>query len=253
MNLVIDTTALDKSNSVVTAIGSTTPVTGLQELTVGDNEPVQILFTAGAAGTPAFAGAAGYTCTVGLGMLDVDGLANYCSAVLGTPVASGWSGILGLTTQQLYDSLKFLVGSAVDWSRFPTGTRTPYPRPPGGWMALQVTITDLSGNIVTYADLRIFVRVRVMPRGAGTTGITGLVAGAPGATIGAVQGQTTQAVTFATPFATGCSAVIPVLSPPSGATLACWPTNISKNGFTANFASSIPGAGWQLSYIATGN
>lgn len=258
MILVIDTTALDKSAAAVTAIGNPTALTDLQQLTVGDNEPFDVTFTAGSAGAPAWAGTAGYICTVGIGVLDVDGLANYASAILATPKTAGWTGAMGLNTQQLYDNVKYWVGSAVDWSRFPTGTRTPYARPNGAWLAMQITITDPSGNVVTYADLRIFVRVRVMPTGAGTTGQSGLVGGV-GGQVAATQGQTSQAVVFASvagigaSFANACTGVSPSLIPASGAGILCWATNVSKNGFTANFASAIPATGWTLMFTAAGN
>ncbi len=259
MNLVIDTTALDKSAAAVTAIGNPVAVTDLQELTVGDNEPMQVTFTAGTAGAPSWAGQAGYIATVGIGMLDVDGLANYCSTILGTPITAGWSGVLSLNTQQLYDNLKFQVGSAVDWTRFPTNTRVPYPRPNGAWMNMQITITDPSGNLVTYADLRFFLRVRVLPKGAGTTGQSGVVGGLGGiaaATIGATTDSFSFATLLGSAFANTCTSVVPTLIPPTsaGPFINCWLTaRPTQNGFSVAYGAPIPSAGWTLSFSATGN
>ena len=259
MNLVIDTTALDKSLAAVTAIGNPVAVSALQDLTVGDNEPFQVLFTAGSAGIPSWVGTPGYTCTVGIGLLDVDGLANYCSAVLATSVAGGYSGTLSLTTQQLYDNLKLQVGSSVDWTRFPTNLRTPYARPYGAWMNMQITITDPSGNVVTYADLRFYLRVRVMPKNPGTTGTT-VISGIAGGSIAATNGVSTQTVLFASttlgrPFGNTCQAVIPTLIPPAGSSvfIDCWLTALpSLAGFSVEYGAPIPASGWTLSFIAAG-
>jgi len=255
--LVIDTTALDKSQAVVTAIGSVTPVAALQELTVGDNEPFTVTFTAGVGGTPAWAGNAGYTLVVGVGSLDVDGLSNQASAILATPIAAGWSGILSLTTQALYDNLKFLVGYAIDSSKFPLQSRVPRARPFGGWFSLQIRVTDPTGNQVTYADLRVYIRSRVMPNAVGTTGVSGLVGGV-GGSVAATNGASTQAVTFASvptigaSFANACNAIYIQAVGPTGVVIAAGATAITKAGFTANYASAIPAVGWTLYVIAAG-
>lgn len=163
MNLIIDTTATDLSNSAVTAIGSVTPVDAIADLCVGDNAALSVAFTAGLAGIPAWAGAMGYVLSVGIGILDVDGLADMGTSVLATPITGGWSGFLNLTSLALYDDLKLQVGTSVDMTRFPLDTRVPRSRPRGGYYFIQVRITDPSGNETTYAVLRVFVRNRVIP------------------------------------------------------------------------------------------
>lgn len=162
MNLIIDVTANDLSNSAVTSLTDLTPVASLQDIVFGDSTPLQIQFTDGAGG-PTWAGQSGYSPTVSLGTLDTRGGADYANAGPFTQISQGWTGRIGLTTQNLQDALALQVGSAVDWTRFPTTLRTPYPRPQGGYFYLQIAVTDPSGNKVTYAELRVYLRSRVQP------------------------------------------------------------------------------------------
>lgn len=163
MNLVIDVTATDLSNSAVNGLSDLTPVANLQDIVLGDNLPLTITFTDGSGG-PSWAGNAAYTLSVGLGTLDANGGADYTGTTSFTTITQGWTGFLPLTTQLLIDALALQVGSAVDWTRFPTTLRTPYPRPYGGYFVLQIRVIDPTGMPVTYAELRVFLRSRIIPQ-----------------------------------------------------------------------------------------
>jgi hypothetical protein len=261
VNLVINTTALDKSQACCASISSLTPLTALQDLTLGDNEPLSLTFTDGAGG-PSWAGTAGYTPTFSLGLMDPDGLSAYAQTVNVTPFTgasgNGWIGRIALNTQALIDNLKQQVGSAVDWTRFPYQNRQPGPRPKYGWYDLQIGVTDPSGNFVSYADVRVIVRSRVVFPNTGTTGQSGLVGGV-GGNIGATNGASSQPVLFSAiagmgaGFANACNMVQVDAVGPTGAVINAGAINITKNGFTAVFASSIPAAGWTLYVSAAGS
>lgn len=165
--LYILTTATDKTRAAVTSMTDTTPVT-LEQLVLGDTAALTIYFTDGTS-APAWAGNASYSLSVGLGTLDTGGAAAYTSAANFTTTTNGWTGFLSLNTQRLIDALSLQVGSAIDWTRFPTQARVPFPRPQYGWFNLQISVTDANGYRTTYAELRIPVMNRVLPAGVADT------------------------------------------------------------------------------------
>ncbi len=162
MDLCIYTAAPDKSLAAVTSTTNLTSVVNLEQLVLGDTPLLNITFTNGTA-APSWAGDSGYSLAVALGTPDVNGQSDATTATVFTAITGGWSGRIPLTTQFLIDQLALAVGSAVDWSRFPYASRIPGPRPYGGWFLLQIKVTDPDGNGVTYAELRVFVRNRVLP------------------------------------------------------------------------------------------
>jgi hypothetical protein len=166
--LYILTTATDKTRAAVTSMTDSTPVTSLEQMVLGDTATLTIYFTTGTA-APAWAGASGYTLNVGLGTLDAGGAAAYTSSTSFTGITNGWTGNLSLNTARLVDALALQVGSAIDWTRFPTQARVPFPRPQYGWFNLQISVTDPSGYTTTYAELRVPLLNRVLPNGVATT------------------------------------------------------------------------------------
>ncbi len=162
MDLCIYTAAPDKSLAAVTSTTDLTRVVNLEQLVLGDTPLLNITFTDGSA-APSWAGASGYSLAVALGTLDVNGQSDATTATEFDSITGGWSGRIPLTTQFLIDQVALAVGSAVDWSRFPYASRIPGPRPFGGWFILQIKVTDPDGNGITYAELRSFVRNRVLP------------------------------------------------------------------------------------------
>lgn len=164
MQLIINANALDKGSAAVTSQTDLTPVENIEDLVLGDDTPLDITFTGTGGVVPSWAGDATYTLSVGLGTLDANGGADYSGTTSFTIQTAGWTGTLPLTTQQLIDALALQVGSAVDWTRFPTTLRTPYPRPYGGYFALQIRVIAPNGYPVTYAMLRVFLRSRVIPQ-----------------------------------------------------------------------------------------
>lgn len=171
MKLVIDIAALDKTNSAVTSITDVTPVTAVQQLILGTNEPLDLTFTNSAVtppAAPAWAGQSGYTPTVGYGGLDADGLLKFTSTSTFTPQTAGWTGTLDLTTQKLIDAIKLQVGYAVDWARFGGGfngiTGPLQARPRWAYLYLEIIVTTTAtGAVVGYAILRVPILNRVLP------------------------------------------------------------------------------------------
>jgi hypothetical protein len=166
--LYILTTATDKTRAAVTSMTDTTPVTSLEQFVLGDTVAMTIYFTNGTS-APSWAGNASYSLSVGLGTLDAGGAASYTSAGNFTPTTNGWTGYLSINTPRLQDALALQVGSAIDWTRFPTQARVPFPRPQYGWFNLQIRITDPNGYPATYAELRVPVLNRVLPEGVADT------------------------------------------------------------------------------------
>lgn len=169
MDLYILTTAADKSQAAVTSTTDDTPVSNLEQLVLGDSPEIAVRFTNGTA-APAWAGDSDYAFAIGLGIPDVNGQANATAATDFSAISGGWQGHLTLSTQRLIDQMALAVGSAVDWTRYPMQTQMPRPRPYGGWFIMQIRVQDPDGNITTYAELRVFVRNRVLPASVVTTG-----------------------------------------------------------------------------------
>lgn len=167
---IIYTGAADKTQAAVTAVAATDPVTSLEQFILGDNPLLTVKFTDGTS-YESWSGAAGYTLSVALGTLDATGCAAYASTSTFTTITNGWQGRLALNTQALIDALALQVGSAIDWTRFPTQARVPFPRPQYGWFYLQFSVTDPSGNRVSYAELRVPVLNRVLPSVAPAAGL----------------------------------------------------------------------------------
>ena len=172
--LYILTTATDKTRAAVTSMTDTTVVSSLEQFVLGDTVDMTVYFTNGTS-APSWAGGAGYTLSVGLGTLDTGGAAAYTSAANFTATTNGWTGRLSINTSRLIDALSLQVGSAIDWTRFPTQARVPFPRPQYGWFNLQISVTDPNGYRTTYAELRVPVLNRVLPAGVAdqTSPITG--------------------------------------------------------------------------------
>lgn len=163
MNLIIYTGATDKTQAAVTAVADVTPVTTLEQLILGDTAPLTVKFTNGTS-YETWSGQSGYTLTAGLGTQDTGGQAAYTSTSTFSTITNGWSGNLSLATTNLINALALQVGSAVDWTRFPTQARVPFPRFILGYFYLQLKVTtDATGYPVTYAMLRVPVLNRVVP------------------------------------------------------------------------------------------
>ena len=162
MELIIYTGATDKTQAAVTSVTDTTPITNIEQLVLGDNPLLTLRFTDGTS-YQTWSGANGYTFFVGLGTLDTSGGASYASTSTFSDVTNGVSGRISLNTQALIDAMSLAVGSAVDWTRYPTQSRVPGPRPAYGWFYLQVQVSDPSGNRVTYAEVRVPVLNRINP------------------------------------------------------------------------------------------
>lgn len=163
MDLVIYTAAPDKSQAAVTSTTNLTVVNNLEQLVLGDRPAINVTFTNGTT-APAFAGSASYTLRLGLGVLDVNGQAAQTDTTTTTTITGGWSATLNLTTQLIIDAMALQVGSAVDWTRYPMASRIPGPRPNGGWFVLQIAVSEnATGYLTTYAELRVYIRNRVLP------------------------------------------------------------------------------------------
>lgn len=82
MELVINVSALDKTNSAVVSASDRTPVADLEMLTVGNVEPFVVSFCDSTGASPAWVIDAGTVVTVAVGMPSVDGSMTYAAQVL---------------------------------------------------------------------------------------------------------------------------------------------------------------------------
>jgi len=196
----------DKTQAAVTSVTDATLLEDIGSLVLGDSEPLVIKFTTGTA-APSFAGDASYTLAVSLGAKTSDGSCEYASTTSFSVVTGGWSGRMALTTDDLISAVNVLGGASC-------GSRSAPMR--GGWLTLQIRVTDPSGNVVTYALLPVFVVWRVVassPSAATATQyvtlasfLTGAVhprtdiTGLTGGGAAALDGQTTAGGTLPTGY-----------------------------------------------------
>jgi hypothetical protein len=145
VDLLIYTGATDVTNSAVTSVTDDTPVSELKQLFTGDDEPLSIQFTDGAA-APAWASDATYVLTVALGVPTPGGLLELASTSTFTLNASTRTGSLDLSTAPLTDYLRTHL----------CGRRT------GLGLSLQLRIATPAGKAITYAQLPVVVQAAVV-------------------------------------------------------------------------------------------
>lgn len=166
MNLFILTNSdgspiADKTVAAVTSMTDVTALDDLGNLVLGDSEPLVIKFTTGIA-APAFAGDATYSLSVALGAVTADGTYNYSNTSAFATTTAGWTGRLALAASELIAAI-FALGGGICATVWGDGN------PRGGWLTLQVRVTNPNGYTVTYALLRVFVEWRVVPADATDT------------------------------------------------------------------------------------
>jgi hypothetical protein len=138
----------DKSEAAVVSMTDHTKLEDAGELVLGDNEAIELKFTTATGSAPAFAGGATYVPAITLGTLTTDGSGNYAGATGFASITAGWSARIALTSTALISAINIL-GSG-------------YGNPRGGWLTLQLQVTDPSGYVQTYAMLKVFVEWRVL-------------------------------------------------------------------------------------------
>jgi hypothetical protein len=142
------TPTADKSEAAVTSMSDLTTLADVGSLVLGDSEPIELKFTTATGTAPAFAGGATYVPAITLGSLTTDGSGNYAGATGFASITGGWSARMALTSSALISAINIL-GSG-------------YGNPRGGWLTLQVQVTDPSGYVQTYAMIKVFVEWRVL-------------------------------------------------------------------------------------------
>lgn len=169
MKLVIDISASDKTNSAVTSITDATAIAEVQQMVLGDTEPLDITFTDSAASpmaSPSWAGAAGYSLVVGLGTMDANALLNYTTSSSFVAKTGGWTGSLPLNTDTLRQAMNMAVNTGGGWAGIATDPRARNARPNWAYFWLQIQVIDPTGAPRTYAILRAPVVNRELPPNA---------------------------------------------------------------------------------------
>jgi hypothetical protein len=157
MILYIDTLAKDKTQAAMTALATYTATTDLEQLVLGDSEPLVLHFLTAASTYASWVNDASYTVTVGLGDQEADSAKLYTSTSSFTPSATSRTGRLSINTTDLRDAISAAVYGT---------TRK------GVLMVLQIRVTDPSGNIETLALLSVYVQNRVLSNSATDSEVT---------------------------------------------------------------------------------
>lgn len=147
MILYIDTLAKDKTQAAMTALATYTAATELEQLVLGDSEPMVLHFLTAASTYASWVNDATYGVSVGLGVQDADASRLYTSTTTFTVSSTSRSGRLSLDTTDLRDAVAFICSQ----------TNRTYAK-----LVLQIRVTDPSGNIETLALLTVFVQNRVL-------------------------------------------------------------------------------------------
>jgi len=211
----------DKTVAAVTSVTDSTAIEDLGNIVLYDSEPLVIKFTTGSA-APSFAGDATYSLAVSLGAVSSSGNREYASTTAFSVVTGGWSGRMALTPTDLIDAVHILGGQVYGSACGPLQ---------GGWLTLQIRVTNPSGYAVTYALLRIFV---IWPVVAGTPSAT---AGTEYVTLAAFLTGAVHPRTDITSLTGGGSAAL------DGQTTAA---SILPTGYTVLLSYGRVGQTWQL-------
>lgn len=148
MNLFIYTGATDITRAAVTSLTDTTAVSQLKQLVVGDDEPLTVQFTDGAA-APSWAATGTYVLTVALGAPTPLGLDELTKTSSFTLTGSTRTGYLDLTKTKLIDYLRYNLGE--------------YPgRQNGICLTLQLRVATPTGENITYAAVPVVVQSQVI-------------------------------------------------------------------------------------------
>jgi hypothetical protein len=145
MDLYLLTTAADKTCAAVTSATDLTVLGDIEDLVLGDIINVSTTYLTAASTYPAFAGGAGYTQSIILGVPTADGAKDYATSTAVSTDAHGWTSRLDLTNTELAAAVdaEVLAGRA------------------GLWATLQVRVAHTTGTKQTYALHRVLVRARV--------------------------------------------------------------------------------------------
>lgn len=148
MDLLILTTAKDRSAAAITSASDTTALEGPEgfpQLVLGSNEPLTLKFLSAASTYESWSADATYTMTASLGYLSATGLDVLTESTISTLITNGKSGTLSLTTTDIVNAMDLAI----------TGRRDSV------LMTLQITVTDASANRRVYAQLPVQVNARV--------------------------------------------------------------------------------------------
>lgn len=146
MNLVINTDATDKTASAVDAVATRNVLTDLQQLSLGDTEPLTFTFCDNNGNTPSWVTDATYALSCGLGTQDIDANQLYTSTTSFQISGSTRVGTLNLNTTLLRNALWELMDA--------------YRR--GVFLVLQIRLVAPTGTVQTLAMLPVWVLNRVL-------------------------------------------------------------------------------------------
>ncbi len=156
MDLLILTTALDKSAAAMTSITNATaliPPGELPQLVIGTTEPITLKFLTAVSTYETWTADATYTMKVDIGALTANGLKVYASATIANLISNGKSGSIALTTAALVTAI------SADFARWNHQSINPLVRcrAPFATLILQVTVTDPAAAKRVFAQFPVTV------------------------------------------------------------------------------------------------
>lgn len=155
MNLVINIDATDKSEAAVASVADRTPVDELDELILGNQEPLTIAFCDDAGDIPAWVTDPVTMLVVGLGLPDLLGGKSYAATDDFDIDGTTRTGVLNLDTTALRDALALACKNCAEDA--------------GRWLTLEIAKVDANGQTETLALLHVMVLWRVLDTPANNT------------------------------------------------------------------------------------
>lgn len=163
MDLIINVDALDKTNSAVVSTSDLTPVSDLQQLILGNQEPINLSFVDSSGAVPTWVTDWSTGVAVGLGtlgLINIPGMntAKLCAVTVSFAISGTMRiGVLNLNTIDLIAALYGQPGGRRSWG--------PLQMP----FTLEVRITTSAGLVQTLGLLPVIVIARSIDQGTVTT------------------------------------------------------------------------------------
>lgn len=146
MELVLNVDALDKTAAAVDAVATRTVLNEIQQLTLGNSEPLTLTFCDDDGATPSWVTDSSTGLAVGLGLPDVDGGQLFTSTTAFSISGSTRVGTLNLNTTALRNAIY----NYQDCNRY------------GAFFKLEVRKISATGSVQTIALLSVWVASRVL-------------------------------------------------------------------------------------------
>lgn len=152
MDLLINTSALDRSAAAVDGAASFVALSGpdqFPQLVLGTTEPITLKFLSAASTYETWTDDVTYTMVVSLGYKTPSGLLDLADGIIAAQIVNGKSGSLTLTGAKIADQVRWILACCSSWNRTDV------------ILTLQVSVTDAGGLRRVFAQLPVQVNGKV--------------------------------------------------------------------------------------------